>query len=103
MGLVKKGHYSAQLCNIIIKVADTAKQIKFWQAKAGQFPVSGKAAVPLLSMLASTAAAECNWSAWGRTSHSCATGSAFVFLKANTNGSTSGHSTEVALAQMADD
>jgi hypothetical protein len=88
----------------IIKVADTAKRINFWQAKATQCPLFGKAAVRLLSMHASTAAAECNWSAWVDTYTSLCNrvnleaAQKMVFVKANTNASTSGHFTEVALA-----
>jgi hypothetical protein len=41
---------------IIIKVADTARRLNFWQGKAARFPNVGKAAVRLLSMHASTAA-----------------------------------------------
>jgi hypothetical protein len=100
---------SSSAGNIIIKVADTAKRINFWQAKATKFPLFGKAAVWLLSMHASTAAAERNWSAWGRTYTSLRNrlsleaAQKMVFVKANTSASTSGHSTEVALAHMADD
>jgi hypothetical protein len=50
--------------NIIIKVADTAKRINFWQANSHLWQGSN----PLISMMhASTAAAERNWSAWSRT------------------------------------
>jgi hypothetical protein len=95
--------------NIIIKVADTAKRINFWQAKAAQFPIFGKAAVRLISMHASTAAAERNWSAWGRTYTSLRNrlsleaAQKMVYVKANINPSTAGHSTEVALDHMADE
>jgi hypothetical protein len=50
--------------NIIIKVADTARRLDFWQAEAGQFPIIGKAAVRLLSMHPTTAAAERSLSAY---------------------------------------
>jgi hypothetical protein len=60
-------------------------------------------------MHASSAAAERNWSAWGRTYTSLRdrlsleAASKMVYLKANINPSTAGHSTEVALDHMVDE
>jgi hypothetical protein len=59
-------------------------------------------------MHASTAAAERNWPAWGRTYTSLRNrlsleaAQKMVFVKANIDASTTGHSTEVALEHLAD-
>jgi hypothetical protein len=97
----------SQGCSHIAKVADTAKRINFWQAKAAQSPIFGKAAVRLISMHAAIAAAVRNLSAWGRTYTSLRNrlsleaAQKMVYVKANINPSTAGHSTEVALEHMA--
>jgi hypothetical protein len=60
-------------------------------------------------MHASTAAAERNWSAWARTYTSLRNrlsleaAQKMVYVKANINPSTAGHSTEVAWDHMADE
>jgi hypothetical protein len=93
---------------VVIKVADTAHRIAFWLRKATRFPIIGRAAVRLLSMHASTAAAERNWSAWGRVYTSLRNrlslevAQKMVFVKANTDPSTPEHSVEVALKHLAD-
>jgi hypothetical protein len=94
---------------IIIKVTDTAKRLNFWNTKAAvKFPNVSKAAMRLLSMHASTAAAERNWSAWGRVYTSLCNrlslqaAQKMVFVKANTTPITAKPSTLVTLAHMAD-
>jgi hypothetical protein len=86
-----------------------AKRLNFWQTKAAvKFPNVGKATVRLLSMHTSTAAAEHNWSAWGRVYTSLRNrlslqaAQMMVSVKANTTHITAKPSTLVTLAHMAD-
>ena len=54
-----RGHRSPALV-----VADTARRQGFWECRAAaRFPLLAKAAVPLLSVHVTSAAAERNWSA----------------------------------------
>eukprot|EP00983_Pelagomonas_calceolata_P036528 1133997-Pelagomonas_calceolata.AAC.1 len=46
--------------------ATTRQRRRFWEAAKEMAPATAKAAFKLLSMHASTASAERNWSAWGR-------------------------------------
>jgi hypothetical protein len=75
--------------------------------KAGaQFPYLNKAAVRLLSMHASTAAAERNWSAWGRVYTSLRnrlsleTAEKMVYVKANMTSSAATEDSMITLDHM---
>ena len=68
--LMAKWVYRVKRGNVVelqVQVASATQRRNFWASKAsGMFPLMAKAAVRLLAVHVTSAAAERNWSAWGR-------------------------------------